>query len=140
MIPHNIWYVSDDGSDDNDCHSESTPCRNIQTVLDRVSDGADIYVTSDTLSPDGYRNKFGFYEIKSPLSYTISPMKKKQVTISCEGTLFNLSVNSYYFPRHQILFISGKLLPTDLRKAQASSFFTLMMECLVFESVSMIYV
>ena len=36
----NIWYVSDDGSDDNDCHSASTPCRNLQTVLDRATDGA----------------------------------------------------------------------------------------------------
>ena len=46
----NIWYVSDYGSDDNDCHSESAPCRNLQTVLDRATDGADIYVTSATLS------------------------------------------------------------------------------------------
>ena len=48
----NIWYVSDSGSDDNDCHSESAPCKNLQTVLDRATDGADIYVTSATLSLD----------------------------------------------------------------------------------------
>ena len=49
----NIWYVSDSGSDDNDCHSESAPCKNLQTVLDRATDGADIYITSETLSLDG---------------------------------------------------------------------------------------
>ena len=27
----------------------SAPCRNLQTVLDRATDGADIYVTSETL-------------------------------------------------------------------------------------------
>ena len=42
----NIWYVSDDGSDDSDCHSASAPCRNLQIVLDRAANGADIYVTS----------------------------------------------------------------------------------------------
>ena len=48
----NIWYVSDFGSDDNNCHSASAPCRNLQTILDRAIDGADIYVTSNTLSLD----------------------------------------------------------------------------------------
>ena len=51
----NIWYVSDGGSDQNDCHTESTPCRNLQTVLGRAADGAAIYVTSTTLSLDGPR-------------------------------------------------------------------------------------
>ena len=38
----NIWYVSDERSDDNDCQTECTPCKNLQTVLDRASDGADL--------------------------------------------------------------------------------------------------
>ena len=42
--------MSDDGLDDNDCHSASAPCRNLQTVLDRAANGADIHVTSPTLS------------------------------------------------------------------------------------------
>ena len=42
----NTWFLSEFGSDDNDCHSEFTQCRNLQTVLERATDGADIYVTS----------------------------------------------------------------------------------------------
>ena len=42
--------MSDYGTDDNDCHSESVPCRNLQTVMDRATDGADVYVTSNILS------------------------------------------------------------------------------------------
>ncbi len=53
------WFVSDSGSDEHDCLTESTPCRSLQTVLDRVSEqGAlgrvtqqksSIFVTSSTL-------------------------------------------------------------------------------------------
>ena len=82
--PFNIWYVSDDGSDDNDCHSASAPCRNLQTVLDRATDGADIYVTSDTLSLDGQTNGISCY-ISSPLSYTISHLNNKMFTFTCPG-------------------------------------------------------
>ena len=80
----NIWYVSDYGSDDNDCHSASAPCRNLQTVLDRATDVADIYVTSDTLTLDGHRNKYGC-EISSPLSYTISHLDNRMFTFTCSG-------------------------------------------------------
>ena len=45
-----IWFVSDEGSDLYNCQTESSPCKNLQTVLDRASDGAEIYVTSETLS------------------------------------------------------------------------------------------
>ena len=69
-VHSNIWYVSDDGSDDNGCHSASTPCRNLQTVLNRATDGADIYVTSPTLSID-YIKKDGRCIISSSLSYTL---------------------------------------------------------------------
>ena len=56
--------MSDYGSDENDCHSVSAPCRSLQTVLNRAADGADIYVTSDTLSIDGSRDiNGGFYDI-----------------------------------------------------------------------------
>ena len=33
-----IWFVSDEGSDMYNCQTESTPCKNLQTVLDRASD------------------------------------------------------------------------------------------------------
>ena len=38
------WFVSDEGSDRDNCQTESTPCKNLQTVLDRASDGAEIFV------------------------------------------------------------------------------------------------
>ena len=79
----NIWYVSDDGSDDSDCHSASVPCKNLQTVLNRATDGADIYVTSDSLSLDGHG-----CEISSPLSYTISPLDNKMFTFTCQSGLY----------------------------------------------------
>ena len=78
--PFNIWYVSDYGSDDNDCHSASASCWNLQTVLDRATDGADIYVTSDTLSLDG----FSCY-ISSPLSYTISHLHNRLFEFTYSG-------------------------------------------------------
>ena len=46
------WFVSDEGSDENNCQTESSPCNNLQTILDRASDKANIYSTSDTLSLD----------------------------------------------------------------------------------------
>ena len=45
-----IWFISVEGSDKSNCQTESTPCKNLQTVLDRASDGAEIYVTSEILS------------------------------------------------------------------------------------------
>ncbi len=33
-----IWYVSVDGSDNNSCLSESSPCRNLQYVLDAIAE------------------------------------------------------------------------------------------------------
>ena len=76
--------MSDSFSDDNDCHSTSAPCRNLNTVLIRATDGADIYVTSETLSLDGHRNEYGC-EISSPLSYTISHLDNKLFTVTCQS-------------------------------------------------------
>ena len=82
----NTWYVSDDGSDDNDCHSASTPCRNLQTVLNRAADGADIYVTSDTLSLDGSKDiNGGFYDIVSNIFYTLSPLHNRTFSVNFTG-------------------------------------------------------
>ena len=97
----NIWYVSDYGSDDNDCHSASAPCRNLQTVLDRATDGADIYVTSRTLSLDESHarleyqqtlignSRIGYDEkacrVSSNLSYTISSVRDAGANFTCSG-------------------------------------------------------
>ena len=91
--------MSDDGSDDNDCRSESTPCRNLQTVLNRATDGADIYVTSDTLSMNGrlvydrLQRPWTICTIESPLSYTISHLKAKFFTPICNAD-YDLSHNT----------------------------------------------
>ena len=88
--------MSDDGSDDNDCHSESEPCRNLQTVLDRAKDGADIYVTSDTLSLDYNHGVYWFpwgnhpemrncCHLSSSLSYSLSSLNENLVNITCAG-------------------------------------------------------
>ena len=90
--------MSDDGSDDNDCHSESAPCKNLQTVLDRASDGADIYVTSRTLSLDLVQSHVWFERqfyysarwkytlccrIYSSLSYSIRGIDGAGVEVTC---------------------------------------------------------
>ena len=97
MPRKNVWYVSDKGSDDNDCSNGSTPCKNLQTVLDRADDGADIYVTSDTLSLDnvtgsvwlyGYYVEHGFHtccQLNSSLSYSISSLYNTDINFTCSG-------------------------------------------------------
>ena len=90
-VTSNIWYVSDSGSDDNDCHSASAPCRNLQTVLDRATDGADIYVTSDTLSLNLVLKPYGEPEvcvINSSLSYTVRSFHKKTISFGCPEGMF----------------------------------------------------
>ena len=79
----NTWYISDEGSDQNDCHSESAPCLNLQTVLDRATDGADIYVTSDTLSLDAVRDIFNDCVVNSSISYSIQSAKGVRYIVNC---------------------------------------------------------
>ena len=76
--------MSDDGSDDNDCHSVYAPCRNLQVVLDRATDGADIYVTSHTLSLD-YIKKGWHCITNSSLSYTLKSLYNSTIKLTCEG-------------------------------------------------------
>ena len=83
--------MSDDGSDDNDCHSTSAPCRNLQTVLDRATDGADIYVTSPTLSMD-FIMKYLECVIKSSLSYTLRSLYNSAIKVTCSGMYVYLFV------------------------------------------------
>ena len=92
--------MSDDGSDDNDCHSESVPCRNLQTVLDRATDGADIYVISQTLRVDlvkshtEYQTVPWFWQfsgecclLKSNITYTLRSINENLVYLNCSCKL-----------------------------------------------------
>ncbi len=104
-LENNIWFVSDVGSDENDCHTEVSPCRNLQTVLDRASDGADIYITSNTLSLD--HNKIIHFKegknaswfgkewqcclLNSSLSFNISSITGTQTKVICEGLFLHES-------------------------------------------------
>ena len=99
-----IWFVSDGGSDRYDCQTASAPCRNLQTVLNRASDSADIYVTSETLSLDlvndtvWYKMAFwGNYAktgscclINSSLSYTLRSISRNKTDIKCSSEYLSL--------------------------------------------------
>ena len=85
----NTWYVSDYGSDDNDCHSVSVPCMNLQTILDRATDGADIHVTSDTLSLDGQTDGYSC-TLMSNINYTISSHKNTFFEPKCCKSVYLL--------------------------------------------------
>ena len=97
-----IWFVSDEGSDRDNCQTESTPCKNLQTVLDRASDGAEIYITSETLSLDLVNDtawyKMSFWRtytmlgscclINSSLSYTLRSVNGTKTNIICSSKYF----------------------------------------------------
>ena len=86
--------MSDYGSDDNDCHSESTQCRNLQTVLDRATDRADIYVTSQTLSLDSNINQClpgPCCLVESSLSYNLYGFYG-MVEITCKGRSYAIII------------------------------------------------
>ena len=72
--------MSDDGSDDNDCHSGSSPCKNLQTVLNRATDVADIYVTSPTLSINSTD-----CALHSNTSHNISSLDISAINVVCSG-------------------------------------------------------
>ena len=83
--------MSDDGSDDNDCHSASAPCRNLQTFLDRAADGADIYVTSNTLSLDfNTKHMDGWIDcvINSRISYTLRSYHNETIYMTCSAGMY----------------------------------------------------
>ena len=96
-----IWFVSDEGSDRYNCKTESTPCKNLQNVLDRASDGAEIYVTSQTISLDLVNDtvwyKMAFWSwaetgssclINSSLSYTLRSISETKTNITCSSKYF----------------------------------------------------
>ena len=98
-----IWFVSDEGSDKYNCQTKSAPCKNLQTVLDRASDGAEIYVTSETLSLDLVNDtvwyKIAFWSwtvtgssclINSSLSYTLRSINGTKTKIICSSKYFTI--------------------------------------------------
>ena len=98
-----IWFVSNGGFDKYDCQTESTPCKNLQTVLDRASDGADIYVTSETLSLDLVNDTVWYTMpffpqpltgscclINSSLSYTLRSINGTKINITCSSEYYYL--------------------------------------------------
>ena len=83
--------MSDDGSDGNDCHSASAPCKNLQVVLDKAMDGADIYVTSYTLALDFAIVYISYWHncvINSSVSYTLRSYHNSSVRLTCPGIHF----------------------------------------------------
>ena len=94
FLDANIWYVSEEGADDNDCHSESTPCRNLRTVMDRAKDGADIYLVSDTITLVSYNLEphqdyiLAHWTLKSNISYRLISLIDGPVKFICRGRYF----------------------------------------------------
>ena len=99
-----IWFVSDEGSDRDNCQTESTPCKNLQTVLNRASDHAEIYVTSETLSLDLVKDMVWYKMahwygklsgscclINSSLSYTLRNINVTKTNIICSSKYFALA-------------------------------------------------
>ena len=99
VLQKKVWFVSDGGCDKYDCQTESTPCQNLQTVLDRASDGAGICVASETLSLDlvddtvwytmTFWDNFALIGscclINSSLSYTLSSINGTKIKITCSS-------------------------------------------------------
>ena len=105
ILRREIWLVSDEGSDQYHCQRESTPCKNLQTVLDRASDGAEIYVTSETLSLDLVKDtvwyKMAFWSwtlrgsccfINGSLSYTLRSINGTKTNITCSSKYFTFKL------------------------------------------------
>ena len=91
-------------SDRDNCQTESTPCKNLQTVLNRASDGAEIYVTSETLSLDLVYDTFWYKMafrrlpvtgssclINSSLSYTLRTIGGTKTKLICSSKYFALA-------------------------------------------------
>ena len=83
----------------------SASCKNLQTVLDRATDGADICVTSDTLFLNGSLIEdhlrmiiWVTCVIESHLSYTLSHLNDTSFTVVCDVDvhLDNDTVGLYY--------------------------------------------
>ena len=103
VLQKGVWFVSDGGSDMYDCQTECTPCKNLQTILDRASDGADIYVTSETLSLDLINDTLwytmAFFPqpptgscclINSSLSYTLRSINGTKIKMTCSSECYYL--------------------------------------------------
>ena len=112
--------MSDFGSDDNDCHSASSPCKNLQTVLDRATDRADIYVTSQTLALDANHAMLEYYQmlvlnsairyndpsctVSSHLSYTINSINNAGTNFTCSGQIKSYFHSFFIMKRRQMCY------------------------------------
>ena len=117
-----IWFVSDEGSDRDNCQTESTPCQNLQTVLDRASDADEIYVTSETLSLDlvhdtvwykmaywgTHANTGSCCLIKSNLSYTLKSINGTKSNIICSSKYFTVMPISFITCMVWLILMNGK--------------------------------
>ena len=80
--------MSDNGSDVANCQTAITPCRNLQTVLNKVADGAVIFVTSSSFNLDGGLVDVGGTSncvVESSVSFSIQPFNNENVEVACSG-------------------------------------------------------
>ena len=93
-VDANFWYVSDNGSDLANCQTANTPCRNLQTVLNKAADGAVISVMSTSLNLDGViisadHMRTSQCVLESSVSFSMQPFNNENVEVVCSGkTLF----------------------------------------------------
>ena len=78
-----IWYVSMFASDDNDCQPESAPCKNLHTVLDRVTDGSVVCVLSYKISLDGVINEISTSPGDQPQTSCVVTSENRHTIRAC---------------------------------------------------------
>ncbi len=74
--------MSDNGSDENDCHTPDLPCKSIQTVFRKASAGVHVLVASDVLTlPNDC-------SVTSSFSFNLSSSTSDVVSFVCaEGSV-----------------------------------------------------
>ena len=80
-VATNTWYESDEGSDMNVCNSLASPCRHLQSVLNKACDGADIIITSSTLNLNPKEKER--CQIESQKSFRIISMHNVNISVIC---------------------------------------------------------
>ncbi len=75
------WYISDEAHDTSGCGNISSPCRHLQTVLERIPHLAVIFVISPTLSLD--RNSTNVCEFNTSVLFTLQATHDRIVNVTC---------------------------------------------------------
>ncbi len=119
--------MSDEGNDTNNCQSQTLPCRNLQTVVDRAPDGAEIFVVSQTLSmASGFVYRDKRCVIMSRKSYTVRSLHGNHVKVKCPGDctkcLFFVELKFGLFDQALQMFVPRALLFTSAFFLQMISF------------------